>query len=57
MTEERGKLKFQNDEELINYYCSMEHPKTFSPAIMIVIFLTSIVGAIIGMELIVKVWA
>ena len=32
MTEERGKLKFKNDEELINYYCSMEHPKTFSPA-------------------------
>lgn len=54
MTEERGKLKFKNDEELINYYCSMEHPKTFSPAIMIVIFLTSIVGAIIGMELIVR---
>lgn len=48
------KKKFNSDEELIEYYCSQEHPKTFNPAIIVVILLTSILGAIIGMELIVR---
>lgn len=48
------KIKFNSDEELIDYYCSMKHPKAYSPAIVVVILLTSIVGAIIGMELIVR---
>lgn len=48
------KLKFSNDDELIAHYCSMKHPKALSPAIMVVMLLTSIIGAIIGMELIVR---
>ena len=48
------KKKFNSDEELIEYYCSQEQPKTFNPAIIVVILLTSILGAIIGMELIVR---
>ncbi len=54
MKDEREKLHFNTDEELIDYYCSKPHPKAYTPAILIVIFLTSIVGAIIGMELIVE---
>lgn len=48
------KKKFNSDEELIEYYCSQEHPKAFNPAIIVVILLTSVLGAIIGMELIVR---
>ncbi len=48
------KLKFNSDEELVAYYCSMEHPKALNPAIIVVMLLTSVVGAIIGMELIVR---
>ena len=49
----KEKLKFNNEEELISYYCSMGHPKAGNPAIIVVMLLTSIIGAIIGMELIV----
>lgn len=54
MKNEKEKLHFNSDEELVAYYCSQQHPKAYTPAILIVIFLTSIVGAIIGMELIVE---
>lgn len=48
------KLKFNNEEELIQHYCKMAHPKALSPAAIIVMLFTSIIGAIIGMELIVR---
>lgn len=48
------KLKFHNEEELIQHYCKMAHPKALSPAAIIVMLFTSIIGAIIGMELIVR---
>lgn len=46
--------KFNSDDEIIEYYVAQKHPKTFSPAILFIILLTSILGAIIGMELIVE---
>lgn len=48
------KKNFSSEEELIDYYCSKPHPKTFDPAIMLVLILTSVLGGIIGMELIVR---
>jgi len=45
---------FTNDKELIDFYCSKPHPKTFDLAILLLILVTSVVGAIIGMELIVR---
>lgn len=54
MKDDDTRIKFDSEEELIDYYCSKPHPKAFTPSIVIVMLLCSLVGGIIGMELIVK---
>lgn len=38
------KLKFHNEEELIQHYCKMAHPKALSPAAIIVMLLLRLLG-------------
>lgn len=50
---EKTTMSIDENDPIIEKYSKMPHPKTFEPGTLIVILITSVLGAIIGLELIV----
>lgn len=46
--------KLTNENSIIEKYIKLPHPKTFETGTLIVILATSVLGSIIGLELIVR---
>lgn len=51
---ENSIINIDSNDSVIEKFLKLPHPRTFEPGTLIIIILTSILGAIIGMELIVR---
>lgn len=54
LPENRTVVSVEENDPIIEKYLKMPHPRTFEPGTLIVILATSVLGAIVGLELIVR---